>query len=237
MRKLIGALMSLLLIGLSGVTTYVAAAAKDKDSEATPCNGTLLPGEYKDVIVPVNGTCFLTSVQVVDHNIYLDSNAYLFAYGTQVGHDIESIAPTAYIETRFGTSVGHDISFKGPGGGVTICSTTVGHDVTVEQAINFDAQVGGVDDGGIGGGCGPNGGNDIGHNLIVRDSTAAVETSNNNVGHNLELLDNHGSGGVPSGAHTVLNNQIDHALICLDNNPPPVSAGNTAQKYEGQCQA
>lgn len=231
MRKLIGALMSLLLIGLSGATTYVAAAAKDKDSEATPCNGTLPPGEYKDVIVPVGGFCFLSSAQVVDHNIYLDNGAYLFAYGTQVGHNIESIAPTGYIETRFGTSVGHDISFEGPGGGVTICSTTVGHNVTVEQAINFNAQVGGV------GGCGANNGNDIGHDLIVRDSTAAIETSNNKVGHNLELLDNHGPGGVPSGAHTVLQNQIDHALICLNNNPPPVSAGNTAEKYEGQCQA
>jgi len=51
------------------------------------------------------------------------------------------------------------------------------------------------------------------------------------VGGKVRVQDNRGA------AITITANRIAKELACRDNEPPPVSAGNTAERYEGQCRA
>ena len=54
--------------------------------------------------------------------------------------------------------------------------------------------------------------------------------NDNEVGGNMQVFKNRG----PS---EVLNNTIAQNLQCKENEPPPLSAGNVARKYQGQCPA
>ena len=39
------------------------------------------------------------------------------------------------------------------------------------------------------------------------------------------------------GEISVLDNAIRGTLECVGNEPPPTSAGNTAEEFDGQCEA
>jgi hypothetical protein len=68
-------------------------------------------------------------------------------------------------------------------------------------------------------------------NLQVNENTVLsgeLNISGNSVREDLQLLKNRGT-------TRVTTNRIGENLQCFDNTPPPISIGNIARNYEGQC--
>jgi hypothetical protein len=130
---------------------------------------------------------------------------------------------------RAGTHVKHDVKVQ-PGGTLIAADVAIGHDLEVDDAAGVQVDGGSVRHNlsvkGVTGT--PAGGNyvrnvTVGHDLEVKDSSAAIVVSGNTVRHNLKVEDNR-----PGGA-TVSANSAGHTASCKGN-VPQAGSGNTAKK-------
>jgi hypothetical protein len=147
----------------------------------TTCSGTYT-GTGKNVVVPGGATCVLTDGTVIAHDLTVAPGGTLIDPAVTVGHDLVAQSPAGI--SIHGDSVGHDLRIDGLTGasGVRneICSTSVGHNLVVEGGL---ASAGSFD---IGGAC-PDGGNRVGHDLVVVGNANSVAVAGNTVGHELQV--------------------------------------------------
>jgi hypothetical protein len=147
----------------------------------TACDGTY-GGTGRDVVVPGGATCVLTDGTRIAHDLTIAPGGTLVDPAVTVGHDLVAHNPAGI--SIHGDSVGHDLRIDGLTGAAgirdEICSTTVGHNLIVERGL---AAAGTFD---IGGSC-PDGGNTVGHDLIVTGNANAVVVAGNSVGHALRV--------------------------------------------------
>jgi hypothetical protein len=210
------------------------------DPPAAQCIGTLPPGTYGDVTVPPGATCALNNSHTITHDLTVLDGARLRDDGAYIGHDLRARNPAwlnitdALFNVAAGT-VGHDIHIQGTtgvspshGGDNFICDQEVGHDVVVQKSAILAGRwvIGDDDDPAFYGGCG----NDIAHDLVVKDNANRVDISGNSptgglntvagIGHDLKVANN-------SGGTTVKRNTAGHDCT-QSNNSPYVGADNSA---------
>jgi hypothetical protein len=152
----------------------------------TTCDG-VYGGSGGSVIVPSGATCTLVS-------------------GTQVGS--VTVQPGGTLIAQ-GVSVTDDLQSSG---GVTICGSSVGHDLRVQNSAGSVT---------IGGSCA---GNTIGHDLDVEHNAGGVVVGGNQVGHDMNV---EGNGGA-----TVSGNSAGHDANC---DPSVSGSGNTAGHDDHGC--
>jgi hypothetical protein len=145
----------------------------------TTCDGTY-GGTGANVNVPDGAICVLTAGTTVTHDVRVAAGGTLIDPTVTIKHDLVAQSPVGIVIS--GDSIGHDLRIEGLSGSATqagnsVCSTEVGHDLVID---------GGLDSAGafLIGSC-PNGGNTVGHDLVVSDNVNAIVVDLNSVGHDL----------------------------------------------------
>jgi hypothetical protein len=150
-------------------------------SGATTCDGTY-SGTGKDVVVPSGATCVLVDGTVITHDLTVSPGGTLIDPAVTIGHDLVAHSPAGI--SIDGDSVGHDLRIEGlsgsAGGPNRICNTKVGHDLVVQGGLASAGPFA------VGGGC-PDGGNTVGHDLVVGHNANTVALAGNSVGHDLRV--------------------------------------------------
>ena len=161
-------------------------------ADTTTCNG-VYGGSGQQVVVPSGATCTLvTGTQVSD--LTVQDGGVLMARGITISHDLQA------------------------DGGVTICGTTIEHDLHVEHASGGAVTIGDL------GSCA---GDTIGHDLQVENNAVPVTVAGDHVGHDLQVHNN-------SGGSTVSGNSVGHDARCDGNNPVATGQANSAG-HEQDC--
>jgi hypothetical protein len=149
--------------------------------KTTTCNGTF-SGTGKDVVVPSGATCVLVQGTAITHDLTVSPGGTLIEPAVTVGHDLVAHSPAGI--SIDGDSVGHDLRIEGLSGSAgvqnRICNTRVGHDLVVQGGLASAGRFG------VGDGC-PDGGNTVGHDLVVAGNANAVALAGNSVGHHLRV--------------------------------------------------
>ena len=132
--------------------------------------------------MPSGATCVLTQGTAITHDLTVSPGGTLIDPAVTVGHDLVAHSPAGI--SIDGDSVGHDLRIEGLSGSAgvqnRICNTRVGHDLVVQGGL---ASAGRFD---VGDGC-PDGGNTVGHDLVVAGNANAVALASNSVGHDLRV--------------------------------------------------
>jgi hypothetical protein len=168
--------------------------------------------------VSKGASCTIGADVTVQHDVKVGEGGSLTDQGASVGHNINADKPSGIAID--GGSVGNDIHINGVTGSGpnTICGTTVGHDLAVE---NSGSGAGVWDIGNPGAGCAPN---SVGHDLNVRKNGNGIHVEGNQVGNNLHVEDNQ------PGPAEVTGNSVDHDAGCK-NNGGQTGSGNTANGH------
>ena len=149
--------------------------------KTTTCNGTF-SGTGKDVVVPSGATCVLVQGTAITHDLTVSPGGTLIEPAVTVGHDLVAHSPAGI--SIDGDSVGHDLRIEGLSGSAgvqnRICNTRVGHDLVVQGGLASAGRFG------VGDGC-PDGGNTVGHDLVVAGNANGVALAGNSVGHDLRI--------------------------------------------------
>lgn len=197
----------------------------------TTCNG-FFTGSGTDVVVPSGATCVLLPGSNVSHDVTVQQGGTLECQGATIGHDLSANKP-AGIGIR-SCQIGHDVHINGVtgngpgvGGDNYICSSSIGHDVQIQ---NGAAGAGAFVIGDPPDCTGANPGNSIGHDLQVQNNADAVDVSHNSVTHDMQVQNN-------TGGTTVSNNSSGHDAQCQHNTPPASGSGNTAGHNNQGCPA
>jgi hypothetical protein len=148
------------------------------------CDGTYR-GTGKNVTVPSGATCVLTAGTTVTHDVIVAAGGTLIDPTVNIRHDLLAQNPAGIVIS--GDSIGHDLRVEGLGGSATeagnnICGTEVGHDLVVDGGLGSAGAL-------LIGSC-PNGGNSVGHDLVISDNVNAIVVDNNSVGHDLVVSGN-----------------------------------------------
>lgn len=213
------------------------------DPPTFQCTGVLPPGTYGDVTVPPGDTCIINASNIITHDLTVLQGARLMDRGAYIGHDVRANSPASMdmggVPNGPPGTVGHDIHIQGTTGpGSTsvvnlVCNQQVGHDIVVQKSLGTATAwlIGDPGQAVFGGdfyGCG----NNVAHDLVVKDNANSVDVTGNRVGaynntgapagigHDLRVENN-------SGGATVNLNSAGHD--CTQSNNSPYSGnGNTA---------
>jgi hypothetical protein len=185
----------------------------------TICDG-IRSGHGKDVVVPSGAVCTLLPGTTVDHDVQVQKGGTLIDHGASIGHDLHA-DKAAGVALDQGASVGHDVTIDGTtgtaDGGNRICSSNIGHNLTVQNSAA------GAGDWSIGGGVCDDG-NSVGQDLNVHGNDNSVDVSNNMVGGNLSVENNANA--------TVNDNTAAHDTSCKKNTVQ-AGGGNSAGHKNG----
>ena len=151
----------------------------------TTCNG-VYGGNGDRVTVPSGATCTLVPGTRAD-DVTVQPGGVLFAREVTVNHDLQA------------------------DGTVSICGSTIEHDLHVENASGGGPII-------VGGSCG---GDTIGHDLHVENNAVPVTVTGNQVGHDLHVENNRAGS-------TVSGNRVGHDAHCQGDSPAATGSGNTA---------
>ena len=186
----------------------------------------------KNLTVGSNGLLISFTGISVGNDLRAASNAELDLFSGAVGHDLTSDKPSAVgLGFDGALHVGHDLTISGsnsPNGVfVDVCSTKVEHDLQISGVVNSaDVEVGDDEF------CDPSAGaSSAVHDLSVTGSTVAfVDVGNNTAGHNVIVKNDTAAAG---GYLDVSDNTADHDASCSGNSPAlskdgPEDHANTA---------
>jgi hypothetical protein len=223
---------SLLRRGLVGLSVALAAATIPVGVAAAPASGdkggqTTCIGLFTGVaphnlVVPTGKECFIFGAKV-GGNVLVEKGALGFhSNNSTIGGSVLSPGAIGGIAVS-ASKVGHDIVVANTRFATDICRSTVGGNILLKNNAG-ETNVGSDSEG-----CAGGGGNTIGGNIIA-DKNSRLSITRNSVGKSVHINNNTGGGVIGPG------NVIAHTLECQGNVPPPVSAGNTAHHFVGQCQ-
>jgi hypothetical protein len=229
MRMLRCSLAALMATAICLLTASPALA------DDTPCVGALT-GAHDNVVVPPGAECTLTGAQVFG-NVKAQEDARLFAVTNVVRGNIEG--DKAEVMDLRNNEVGGSIDVKegeidDPVDDVQI----FGNRLLGNGDIKVEKMVGEIE---VGVARAPGGfGNVVAAgNIFVQENVPSfqdpffgLEVSDNVVGGNLQVFKNRGPA-----PKAVTNNRVRENLQCKENDPPFLSAGNTAGQHEDQCPA
>lgn len=225
-----------------GIWFQPSAVGVDGDVTCTGSFGGMAP---HDLIVPPGATCH-TFGATVAHDVEVGSGAKLDFESSHAGHDINAEEPGG-IDIWDSSSVGHDIQIDGvsddgpsppggffldpDGGGGTknvICSTDVGHDVSITDSLGSAAEwtLGDTSGDDSPFTCGAS--NTIHHDLVVADNANVLDIGENTVGHNIDVGDNSGSTDIKS-------NSAGHDAKCEDNGAADGPTGGNTAGHRNTC--
>jgi hypothetical protein len=197
-----------------------APASGDKGGETT-CIGLFTGVAPHNLVVPTGKECFIFGAKV-GGNVLVEKGALGFhSNNSTIGGSVLSPGAIGGIAVS-ASKVGHDIVVANTRFATDICRSTVGGNILLKNNAG-ETNVGSDSEG-----CAGGGGNTIGGNIIA-DKNSRLSITRNSVGKSVHI--NKNTRGV-----LVARNVIAHTLECEGNVPPPVSLGNTAHKFVGQCQ-
>lgn len=219
-----------------GLSPAFTAGAK-----ITECAGTLPPGTYHSIMVPVNAACSISNSEI-KHNITVLENSSLGIFGgTTVGGSILADKSRSLSITNTGVTDGnivkHNIELRELTEGVFICGTTVTHgDIHISSGTGGRIRIGGIDcSQGFGGGnVLKKGSLTVEDNFVSGAPDVGLSIARNEVARNVEVFRNRGTAEKGVGGNT-----IGQTLACFENEEPFRGGGfaepNIAENYEGQC--
>jgi hypothetical protein len=205
----------------------------------TECVGALPPGTYKNIVVPANETCTITSSTVKGDITALDNSRLTVREGTTVSGSIQADnsfdVETYHSNPEAEVIVRGSITLRNVTGGISICGTTLTHgDIVVEGSTGSHILLGGqpCNEGFGGSNILKKGSIVVQDNNVAQSAFGAVnfQIGDNQVARNLQVYRNLGLASKFVGGNTV-----GGALQCFDNDLPFVGGPNTAQNAEGQC--
>jgi hypothetical protein len=152
------------------------------------------------VTVPSGATCVLTAATTVKHDVTVAEGGTLIDPAVTIGHDLVAQDPAGIVIT--GDSIGHDLRIEGLSGttgtaGNYVCDTTIAHDLVIDDGL---ASAGPLAIGGC-----AEGGNTVGHDLVVTKNANVVSVIGNTIGHDLRVTDN-------TNTVSVSGNSVGHDL-------------------------
>jgi len=199
----------ILSMGLMSFVLAAPVAVHNGDDDAFTCGSSTGPkvtasSTYPhDLIVPQGAQCNLVATTIVGRDVIVEEGANLHDVAAHIGHDIDAYQPQFIgIGGSKGNPgyVGHDVRIDGATGTVGpnpfnfVCNTNIGRDLTIENSPSRPAVWYVGDDPRC------DGGNQVGHNLIVRNNQMHVDVSENGtnnggglrggIGNNLNVIDN-----------------------------------------------
>jgi hypothetical protein len=248
---------------LSGLLTHVTPAAAG-DTECVGfffgvADNIIVPsGElcilegaqvHGNVLAEPESELFIGSGTNIAGNVEVKQAAATAAFQSTIGGNYK--CDNCFFEDVIETGVGGNVDIVGADDGDFIIGSTIAGNVHISEStagafafVIFDTSVLG--------------------NVIFQKNSGPTDISENIIGGELQIFDNNVSGqlcpGEPEpclengtfsgndvggnmqvykneGATTINDNIIRENLQCFDNVPAPASAGNLAQKHEGQCRA
>jgi hypothetical protein len=219
----------LVVLAVSAIVAVVAVSgASAKNTECNTPVMTALTGTIEgNVIVPEGAFC-LTVGATITGNVLVQEGAVGFhAHNSTIGGHVYSERPIVFDIRILDSEVGGNvhISRTRSGSAVAICRSHIGGNVHWTDnegfqtiGIGFPADV-----------C--TAGNTIEGSVVLDNNSGPVNFNMNNnvVRGGVHAMNNRGS-------ETIARNTIEGVLVCEGNEPPPVSAGNTAKSFQGQCQ-
>ena len=236
---------------LVGASPAAAGDTRCGADQEFPTPDIWVTGTFENVVVPEGLTCVLRFAEVRGNVVALPGSK-VFIWTSEVHGNVEAKAG-AFANTFFESSIGGNYVCDGcrlleafeivvggnvdvvglrpfgtsaQGFGTFIGFSEVGGNITVRDSqgeagtiAGFENDFGVID-------------TNIGGNLSfannVVDGAALIER--NIVGGNVAVLKN-------AGPINIADNDIEASLECFENDPSPVSAGNSARNYKGQCPA
>jgi hypothetical protein len=197
----------------------------------TPCNGTLSGATVPGNLVVASGDFCLIQNTTVGNNVLVEPNALglsLLGGNTVHGSVLSTEGPIVFDIRVLASTVDHNVVVKsmhlGTVGG--ICRSTIGGNVIIQNPEGGFMNVGSGFPFDV---CpAPTSGNHIGGNLIVDENSGGNTIEDNTVDQGVHVNNN-------SNFEIIGNNTITQTLECTNNSPPPISFGNTAGNFVGQC--
>lgn len=213
-----------------GATLWLAGPASARD---TTCAG-VLTGRHDNIVVPRGAACDLVGADVRGNVRALPDSSLIIDEGTVIRGNVEvgSNANTGafdstirgnykcdrcFFEDVIQSVVGGDVEIVGSQEGNFILSSSIGGNIVVKESTAGETAFL-IED------------SDVEGNVIFEKNTGDAFISDNRVDGNLQLIENRGE-------IAVTGNAVGESLECFGNEPPPTSAGNTADEFEGQCAA
>lgn len=216
----------LLLVAVSALTLLLALPGTAQ-AENFECTGVITGVIDGNVIVPEGSGCLALGATITGF-VRVEKGAVAFhAHNSTIGKDVRSPQEIVFDIRILDSNVGGNvyIARTRPGTVGAICDSTIAGDVHWVKNQGF--QEIGFPFGGV---C--TDGNVIGGDVVLNNNSGPFnfDLNNNEIAGNVQALSN-------TGAEAITDNNIDGILNCQNNTPAPVSAGNTARQFNGQCQA
>jgi hypothetical protein len=228
------------IIGCDGWNSGVTSPGTDKPLMASggkpvECVGTFTGVAPGNLVVPSGSFCIIIGA-TVGGNVQVEPGAVGFhSHNSTIEGSVHSPGPIVFDVRVLDSHVGHDVEVRRTqnGSAGAICRSDIGGNVILKDNAGFMNV-------GIGfpfdvctAGNSIHGNVDIDNNSGVPPAflgaTGLIEINNNTVDQSVHVNSN-------TAIITILLNTIQKTLECNDNTPPPVSAGNTANNFVGQCQ-
>ncbi len=214
-------------LAAAAIPAGVAAApdSRDKGGETT-CTGAFTGVAPHNLVVPTGHFCIILGAKV-GGNVLVKKGAIGFhSHHSTIGGSVLSPGPIVFDIRVLDSKVGHNIlvakTRSGTAGG--ICRSTIGGNILLkENAGTMNVGIGFPFDVCFAG-------NTIGGNIIADRNSGILTINHNRVNKSVHIDKNTGQEFIGPG------NVITHTLECERNVPPPVSVGNTAHEFVGQCQ-
>jgi hypothetical protein len=178
------------------------------------------------LVVPTGQFCIIIGA-TVGGNVLVEPGAIGFhSHGSDIAGSVHSPGPIVFDVRVLDSRVGHNVEIAQTRSGTAgaICRSTIGGDVIMKQnAGSMNVGIGFPFDVCFAG-------NQIGGNVIVDDNSGVISINNNTIDQGVHVDDN-------TGVEVIAANVVAQTLECEGNVPPPVSGGNVANNYVGQCVA
>lgn len=221
------------LLGCALAMVVAAVLPSSASAGDTRCTG-LLTGMFDNVVVPNNAACTLTG-SMVRGNVTVRRGASLLSQFNQIAGNVEGDDPR-WVGSQFDRIGGNfDVTgATGPGFvfevfsvNVFVCGSILEKgNIAVEKSRGGTVAVGTM--------LPVCPGNDVGGDIIVQENvipaTEAMPVDLNNVGGDLQVFKNRGTG-----LKSVLANEVRENVQCKENDDPFLGGPNFAQKAEDQC--
>jgi hypothetical protein len=222
--------LTIALVLSFGAALGLAAPASARD---TACTG-VLTGRHDNVVVPRGAACELVGADVRGNVRAQPDSSLIIDQGTVVRGNVEVkedantgafdatirgnyTCDRCIFEDVIQSVIGGNVQIAGSQDGDFILSSSIGGNIHIKDSTAVETAFL-VED------------TDVGGDVIFEKNAGDASISGNRLDGDLKVLGNRGE-------IAVLDNVIDGSLECFGNQPPPASAGNAAEDYEGQCQA
>jgi hypothetical protein len=220
-RRLMGiAGATFLALGMA-LTSVVPAAAGGQPFE---CSGAFTGTTAGNLVVPTGKFCIILGATVGGNVLVMPDAIGFHSHGSTIHGSVLSPHPIVFDIRVLASTVDKSVEVANTRAGTAggICRSKIGGDVRLQNnaglmnvGIGFPFDV-----------CFA--GNTIAGNVIADSSSGVYTINHNQVGAGVHVDSN-------TGLEILAANKIAHTLECEDNNPPPVSTGNTAENFVGQC--